>query len=857
MESRMRDPQSRPSQPTQGVEDARHARLSDLFERAMKLEPAQRGAFVETARASEPSLGRALARLVEHASDPALATAAGQGLAEQVREFLRLEDSAQPGEPPEPDAPLPERIGQYLILRRIGRGGMGVVYEAQQQEPRRRVALKVIAGDAGQPERRRRFRLEGELLGLLDHPGIARIIEAGVDEQPGSEGRRFLVMELIQGLPLLEHARAHDLSLRDRLELMRRVCEAAHHAHLHGIVHRDLKPDNILVTPEGQPKILDFGVARAVDGAAAGSVMTATGEILGTLAYMSPEQLAGDVHAIDARTDVHALGVITYELLSGRRPHAVSNLPLAAAARVVQEEEASPLSRVDTRFRGDVETIVGKALEKDMSRRYESAGAMAEDLRRFLADEPIKARPASTTYQVAKFARRHKVLVAGVAGTMLALIAGTAVSLHYAVNARKAREVAEAEAETARQVSDFLDSLFAAPTPGKAQGEAVLARDLLDEGARRIEGALADRPAVQARLLRSIGTAYSQLGMSQQAIPLLERAVEQSRVAYGSAHDESHRSSFALVTALEEAGQFEAASTRAQEVLDILEAQGKRRTGAGQEAISRIASLAWRRGRHAEAEAAFREVLAVQEDWGHGDEVNWRPLGGLGVMLLTQGKLAEAETMLRRALAGHARAAPDDLATRTSVRNNLAIVTAMQGRPEDALGEFQAVLDDRRRLHGLEHPVTLLTQENVAYTLADLGRHDEAAALYEETIAADIRVLGPKHPETLRARTNQGRLLGLTGRPAEGADLIASLLPDCRQALGASNPTITKYATMAACLAAEAGRTDRALALLREAAAASPLSLSELEHPSLRVLEQEPEFEALLASARSVASASP
>ena len=298
---------------------------------------------------------------------------------------------------PEPPAhPLPASIGNYRIVRLLGEGGMGAVYEAEQDQPRRRVALKVIKAAWASPEMLRRFEQESRALGRLQHPGIAQIYEAG-SADAGFGVQPFFAMELIHGKPLVEYANEHKLNTRQRLELMIQVCDAVHHAHQRGIIHRDLKPGNILVDETGQPRILDFGLARATDSDAQATRQTDMGQLLGTLAYMSPEQVLADPYALDTRSDVYALGVILYELLAGKMPYTLSR-HLHEAVRTIQVTDPAPLSAVSRVYRGDIETIVAKALEKDKERRYASAAGLAGDIRRYLNDEPIIARrPARAT----------------------------------------------------------------------------------------------------------------------------------------------------------------------------------------------------------------------------------------------------------------------------------------------------------------------------------------------------------------------------------------------------------------------------------------------------------------------------
>jgi WD40 repeat protein len=335
------------------------------------------------------------------------------------------------------------KFGHFRIVRLIGEGGMGAVYEAEQDSPRRRVALKVLRTGFGSPSLIRRFEREAEILGRLQHPGIAQIFEAGfAAPSEGLSEQPYYAMELLQGVSLTQHCKRNDLPVRTRIEILARACDAVQHAHDRGIVHRDLKPENILVLSDGQPKVLDFGIARDLLPGPAPTLHTGTGQLVGTLPYMSPEQVAGRNDAIDARTDTWALGVIAFELLTGRLPHDLDRRAPPEAMRLIQEEDPPRLGSIDRALRGDLDTIVAKALEKDPARRYAKAGDLAADLRRWLADEPVSARPPSAVYQLAKFARRNQVLVGGVAATLVTLLLGTTVAVRQMVIARRSEHEA-------------------------------------------------------------------------------------------------------------------------------------------------------------------------------------------------------------------------------------------------------------------------------------------------------------------------------------------------------------------------------------------------------------------------------
>jgi non-specific serine/threonine protein kinase/serine/threonine-protein kinase len=369
----------------------------------------------------------------------------------------------------------PVSIGRYRILRVIGEGGMGIVYEAEQDQPRRTVALKIIKLGIATPELLRRFEQESQALGRLQHPGIAQIYEAGTVDT-GFGPQPYFAMEFIRGKSPRDYAESNRLSTRQRLEIMVKICHAVQHAHQRGLIHRDLKPGNILVDDNGQPKILDFGVARVTDSDTRSTQQTDIGQLIGTLAYMSPEQALADPMDIDTRSDVYALGVILYELLTGRLPYTISK-KLHEALQAIREEDPARLSAVNRTYRGDIETIVAKSLEKDRTRRYASAAELAADIQRYMNDEPIVARPPSATYQMQKFTRRHKALVVGVAAVFVVMIGGVVASRWEAKGARRDRDLAIA-ARNERDVAlraAVADKNLALEAEAKARKETELA----------------------------------------------------------------------------------------------------------------------------------------------------------------------------------------------------------------------------------------------------------------------------------------------------------------------------------------------------------------------------------------------
>lgn len=418
--------------------------VRDLFDRACELPVDARRAFLERECAQDRELLDHVSRLLATVDEPSPVLQASP--AAPLRAALDLAWNTA-------TRAVPQRIGPYHVITQIGQGGMGSVYEARQENPARSVAVKVMRADNTSPEALRRFVHEAHVLGRLRHPGIAHIYEAGVAQTPDGP-RPYIAMELIHGVPLIAHAHAAGLDTQSRIALFVKVCEAFDHAHQAGVVHRDIKPSNILVDELGQPKIVDFGVAAAQPadgpGAPANTMHTRAGQVIGTLSYMSPEQIAGDSGRVSARSDVYSLGVVLFELLAGRLPLDLRERSLPESARVVRDEEPSRLSAINTNWRGDLDTIVTKCLEKDPARRYATAGTLAADLVRYLTDEPILARPPTKAYQLRKFARRHRELVLGVTAAFVILIAGIIATSWTAVQAQRERTLAQSNEARAR-----------------------------------------------------------------------------------------------------------------------------------------------------------------------------------------------------------------------------------------------------------------------------------------------------------------------------------------------------------------------------------------------------------------------
>ncbi len=502
------------------------SRAAAVFLDAIGREGVDRAAFIEGACRGQPALRSRVLELL--AAD----TAAEGFLEPRTAHDPTADDSAMIG----------RSVGRYTIKRLIGRGGMGAVYEAAQTDPERSVALKVMSPWLVSRESLRRFAHESRVLARLRHPGIGQVYETG--RWRSDEDARevpYFAMEFVPGArTLLRYAAVEHLDRPRALDLFAQVCDAVAHGHAHAVIHRDLKPANILVDEAGRPKVIDFGVARAADEHAPATLHTGAGQMIGTPTYMSPEQAAGDPDAVDARSDVYSLGVILFELLTGRPPLDLSTTTLARIAVVIRDTPPARPSALDRTLRGDLETILLKTLEKEPSRRYQSIADLGRDLRRFLARQPIEARPPTRAYLASMFVRRHRAGVAAAAFAALALIAGTGVASWQAVAANRARVAAESEADNVRRMNGFYLHMLAGINPWAGDTTVPVAlpdataTDLFRRGIPHIPEAFRGKPELEVEVRSMIGGALMALDARDEAVIQLRTAAETAERTFGT-----------------------------------------------------------------------------------------------------------------------------------------------------------------------------------------------------------------------------------------------------------------------------------------------------------------------------------
>ena len=650
-------------------------------------------------------------------------------------------------------------IGRYHLLQKIGEGGMGEVWLAEQKEPvRRRVAIKLIKAGMDTREVVARFESERQALALMDHPAIAKVLDAGSTPQ----GAPYFVMEYVAGVPITAYCDNHRLSTRERLDLFMHVCEGVQHAHQKAIIHRDLKPSNILVTEvDGHPapKIIDFGVAKALtQKLTADTLFTRAGALVGTPEYMSPEQALSSGEDIDTRTDVYSLGIIFYELLAGAPPLELHKIAFDEFLRRLREDEPpKPSTKIRTQdpatstevarkrqteppalvkqMRGDLDSIALKALEKDRSRRYGSLSDFAADIARYLHNEPVLAVPPSVAYRARKFARRYRVALITACAFALVLIVAAVISIRQSIRANK-------EAAVAQAVNDFLqnDMLAQASAANQSGPSAkpdpdLKVRTALDRAAQRITGKFDQQPVVEASIRDTIGQTYMDLGLYPEARQQLERALELHRRLLGAENPQTLKT------------------------------------------MSRLGRTSWLQDKNAEAETILGQTLEIQRRvLGPEHPDTLYSMNNLGLAYWSQGKYAQAEALQSQTLEIRRRVLGPEHPDTLSSMNNLAIVYIDDGKYGQAESLHSQTLEIRRRVLGPEHPVTLSSISNLAIVYIQQGKYAQAEALFSQTLEIERRVLGPEHPDTLRCMGNLAATYFEQGKYAQAEPLLSQTL---------------------------------------------------------------------------------
>lgn len=708
------------------------------------------------------------------------------------RELAERDTDARAGGRAATPTELPRHIGAFHILKVLGEGGMGVVYLALQTEPiERRVALKVIRRDLRFSSLRARFDAERQALARLSHPGIGQVYEAG----DTADGAPYFAMELIEGPRLSDFCDRKRLGIEERLELFRRVCDAVHHVHQKGVVHRDLKDDNILVAvssrgAEPQPKVIDFGIARALDRSAGSERLTRVGKFIGTPGYLSPEMLEGP-GGDDLRVDVYALGVLLFKLLVGELPFEQGESSVMALFRRMVDEDAPTLTERlsklpdevlerraalrgmspaawKRRLRGDLDAIVAKAVARDPEDRYGSAAELADDLERHLAYEPIRAQTGTWWPATRKFARRYRGTVTSVALILLVLAAGLWARSQEALRANR-------EAAAAREVSDFLVELFEVADPGESLGRDVTARELLDRGSERLRRDLEGQPLTRARLLDTVGVVYERLGHFDAAVEHLEEALALRRRELGADHP------------------------------DVLEVLGH------------LGQAQWSRGRLAEAEPLLRRAVDGWRRHGAPRELGLA-LGRLGMLYELQGDFERAEAPLSEALqllqlAGE----PLDVA---SAYDDLAVFHVDQGRNAEARALFEKALELRENELGPLHPEVATTLNGLAIAAAQSGDAEAAEPLFRRALDIRRQVLGSRHAQLAQSLKNLASCLVILDRGEEALPLYQDALAIWRETLGDGSARVSEVLDNLGDLHADLGHLEEAEESYRRSIAA-------------------------------------
>lgn len=734
-------------------------------------------------------------------------------------------------------------VGPYRLIKKLGEGGMGQVWLAEQSAPvKRQVALKLIRAGRYDESTLQRFDLERQSLAIMDHPTIAKVFDAGST----TDGQPYLVMEYVPGLSITKYCDRNNLTTRERLDLFVRVCDGVQHAHQKAIMHRDLKPSNILVVDvdgKPMPRIIDFGLAKGTSVEVEGQTMlTGVMGMVGTPGYISPEQADPRVRDVDTRTDVYSLGVVMYELLTSFLPFDPDQWqtkPLHEVLRQLREDDPPrPSTRVSTEqkaatiaknrksdpqqlvhlLRGDLDHIAMKVVERDRDRRYDSASALAADVRRFLNHEPVLATPPSLKYRAAKFIRRNRIAVIAASAIAMMLVALAISMTVQAIRIAKERDRANREAAAAKKVSEFMTGLFKVSDPTEARGNTVTAREILDKGVREINVSLAGQPEVQSRLMATMGEVYRLLGLYREAEPLLEQALDTRRKVLGPEHEDTLRSMFLVAKNLNDEGQWARAEEMGRALLD------PQRRMLGPEHPDTVASMylvaaaVYGQGHYEEAEKLQRELLSMQRrTLAPNDQRVLDSMKALGVNLIAQGRYAEAEQLYREIIPLERQAlGPDHPVTLVSM-TGLGHALLLEQKYAEADKVLRETLDLQRRVLGPEHQDTLWSMQYLSDTLREEGSLLEAERLQRETLALSQRVLGNEHPETVASMMELAVTLDMLHHYQDAANLYRKVIDIQRRVLGPDHPITASTKYNLACNAALSGHRNEAITILLDA----------------------------------------
>jgi len=763
----------------------RYCLIESIYQEAVELPSGRRGVLLDSRCGRDRTLRAEIESLLEHHD-----VAAEGYLTKPVHQL---------GSVVHDHDTVPDRIGEYKIVRLIGRGGMGTVYEAEQAQPRRRVAIKMVHHGGLSGDALRRFRHEADVLGRLQHPGIAHIHEFGVAGVvvAGVETHRrpFFAMEYVAGRPLREFVLERQLSLPDKLALFIHLCDAVQHAHQKGIIHRDLKPANILVSNDQRPCVLDFGVARMIGGAR-GESLTRAGQVVGTPAYMSPEQIAGDGHELDTRSDIYSLGVVLYELLTGELPLDCRDCSLTDAARIIRDEKPRALSETDRTLRGDLETIVAKALAKAPSRRYQSAGELAADIRRHLRGEVIDAKRDSTLYVFRKMLFRYRWPLIALHGFMLLLAAFTIYGMsqaqryrelasrerrasHAAAAAERSadqqRQQAESQAERADAVKAFLQMMLVAADPKQARARDVTVRDVLDDAARRLKsGALADQPDAEVEIRETIARTYNHLGKYLAAAPHYEWLGSAYARRFGKSHVRTKRMLLEVAKNYSQAEDFERAKQIYERCLElpIADSEDPELTLAATDGLgSALANL----GQAEQAESMYLEAMqGVRQKLGDEHELLVDTSLNLGDAYIGEGRLEDAERLYLRALALAEKIYGKNSYSSIRIRRQLAYFVYRQtNRLEEAEDMLRESLELAREELGDEHTETIIVLNWYSRVLRARGKVDQAERVLRDAIERFSGIRAIENHDTLKVVYELAVVLAARGKYEESARVLA------------------------------------------------------------------------------------
>ncbi|MDZ7657898.1 serine/threonine-protein kinase [Fodinibius sp.] len=786
------------------MEQHQWKKVNKIVDTALELDEQERATYIEESCKNDEKLKRHVTKLLAAIKQ----SETEDFLATPDTYFENIAGEISPANAPDASSMVGQQVGNYSLHELIGHGGMGSVFKGKRADEayEKEVAIKILRRGMDTPSNIARFKRERNILANLEHPNVARLLDGGLTK----EGLPYLVMEYVDGTPLLEHCNQNNLTLKERLELFEQVCFAVQHAHKNAIIHRDLKPSNILVTKDGKVKVLDFGIAKLIkmDGSEGITFQTRTGSRMLTWGYAAPEQVTGET--VTTATDSYVLGILLYELLTGVHPYKIDDKSFIELEKQIREQQSespstqfSELSvskkntiakerktttnKLSSALKGDLDAIIMKALRKESDKRYSSAEQLLEDLNRRKTNLPILAREDTFRYNASKFIKRHRTNLSAAAGFLLLLIGFT---IFYTWQITQERNRAQLEAQKAKEVSTFLTDMFRASNPNYNPQDTVTAATFLKRGQERIDQ-LEGQPEVQAQLLEVMGRAYTEIGQFDKANPLLQKSLQLRKTHQGTTSIAYSQSLDAFVVFQRLKGNFAEAESLTRESISIIRNNHPNNKKLLSNGLNELGLMLDQRGKYEKADSVYKTVLQIQQQLYESSHPKLaHTLNNRAGVLRKQGQYEKAENLYRRSLTIWKEKNGDIHPSTAMGYHDLALVLNQQGKLEEADSLYHKGLKIDKQLYDPPNRNIAQSYNNIGIFYGKQGQYQEAKPYLTKALAMRRKLFTESHPKLAEILNNLGRLHIELGNYGKAHPYLQEALKIDRKNFGQKHPYV-------------------------------------------------------------------